>query len=128
MTVNTKPTPLLVYTPKALRQMITQLRKRVHFALDTESDSLYRYYPKICLIQLSLPVADQSGAAETGNPLAVVDYLIDPLAKLDLAPFGALLADPKRVKVFHDAEYDVLLLKRTFDAGGGGIHLTRSGK
>ncbi len=105
MTVNTKPTPLLVYTPKALRQMITQLRKRVHFALDTESDSLYSYQGRVCLIQISAPDGDGSG---------MVDYLVDPLRLDDLTPLGDLLTDASHEVVMHAADNDMLTLFRSY--------------
>jgi ribonuclease D len=105
MTVNTKPTPLLVYTPKALRQMITQLRKRVYFALDTESDSLYSYQGRVCLIQISAPDGDGSG---------MVDYLVDPLRLDDVTPLGDLLADAGHEVVMHAADNDMLTLFRSY--------------
>ena len=41
-------------------------------ALDTESDSLYSYYPKGCLIQISTYADGQNP-----DPNQVIDYLID---------------------------------------------------
>ena len=105
MTVNTKPTPILVYTPKALRQMIAQLRKRVRFALDTESNSLYSYQGRVCLIQISAP---------DGNGAGMVDYLVDPLRLDDLAPLGELLADSANEIVMHAADNDMLTLYRSY--------------
>ncbi len=105
MTANTKPTPLLVYTPKALRQMIVQLRAQMRFALDTESNSLYSYQGRVCLIQISAPDSDSAG---------VVDYLIDPLRLDTLAPLGELLADPNNEIVMHAADNDMLTLYRSY--------------
>ncbi|HWS71854.1 MAG TPA: ribonuclease D, partial [Thermoanaerobaculia bacterium] len=42
-------------------------------AIDTEADSLHSYFDKVCLIQMSIPGED---------------FVIDPLAKIDLAKFG----------------------------------------
>ena len=62
-------------------------------AVDTEFMRETTYWPKLCLIQ----AASDSDAA-----------VIDPLAEgLDLAPFLALLADPKITKVFHAARQDL---------------------
>src|SRR5205085_11860773 len=47
--------------------------------------------------------------------------LIDPLAIAELAPVGALLADPHIEKVFHDADYDLRVLDR--DYGFRAVHL-----
>lgn len=76
-------------------------------ALDTESDSLYHYFEKVCLIQL----ADPSGAVS----------LIDPLAVKDLSPLKPLLADPGVEKIFHAAEGDVSLLGRDFGIEFAGL-------
>ncbi|NIP22708.1 MAG: ribonuclease D, partial [Phycisphaerae bacterium] len=53
----------------------------------------------VCLIQISIPGQD---------------FIVDPIAGLDLAPFGALLEDPTVEKIFHAAEYDLILIKREF--------------
>ena len=60
------------------------------------------YWPELCVVQLG-------GEHET----AVVDALAPDL---DLAPLGALLADPKVVKVFHAARQDVEIFLLKFDA------------
>lgn len=67
-------------------------------AVDTESDSLYSYFEKVCLIQLS--TTDQ-------------DYLIDPLV-VDVSSLAPLFASQTIQKVFHAAEYDFLSLKRDY--------------
>jgi ribonuclease D len=97
----TLPAPVLVTRPDQLAEMLRRLMAEPAVGVDTESDSLYVYHEKVCLIQLSIPGAD---------------YLVDPLAPgLDMAPLGKLFADPHIIKVFHAAEYDVMCLKR--DAG-----------
>jgi len=93
------PAPVLVDTPAAFTAFLDALAAEKRLALDTESDSLYRYFHKVCLIQVSTPAAD---------------YLLDPLRLPDLKPFGRFLADPDVEKVFHAAENDILLLKRDF--------------
>jgi ribonuclease D len=91
--------PVLVDTPTAFAAFLQALAAEKRMALDTESDSLYRYFYKVCLIQISTPAAD---------------YLLDPLRLTDLKPLGRFLADPAVEKVFHAAENDILLLKRDF--------------
>jgi len=90
---------MLVDSAAAFRSMMNALTGETTLALDTESDSLYRYYYKVCLIQISTPAAD---------------YLVDPLRLSGLAPLGDLMADPAVEKVFHAAENDILMLKRDF--------------
>jgi ribonuclease D len=101
--------PILVYSPKSYAQMLTHLRQQQRVALDTESDSLYRYYPRVCLIQLSAKVDNQ-----TTDPQDVVDYLVDPLRLNDLSALGNLFATPDVEVVMHAAENDMLLLQRNF--------------
>ncbi|MDH7486251.1 MAG: HRDC domain-containing protein [Anaerolineae bacterium] len=82
-----------------LQQLLVELRQQPVVAVDTESDSLFAYHYKVCLIQLSVPQAD---------------YLVDPLALCDVTPLGALFANPSVQKVFHAAENDILALQRDY--------------
>lgn len=82
-----------------LRSVAGKLLGERAIAVDTESNSLYAYRERLCLIQVT---AGQH------------DYLIDPLALPDLAPLAPVFADAGIVKIFHDAEYDVLTLKRAY--------------
>ncbi len=93
------PPPIWVAKPASFQAMIDRLRSEPALAVDTESNSLYVYREQVCLIQISTPDAD---------------YLIDPLALDDLSALGPLLADPRVLKVFHGAEYDLITLYRDF--------------
>ncbi len=68
-------------------------------AVDTEADSFFHYFDKLCLVQVS---------ASCGT------FLIDPLSMppRGLAPLAPVLADPAIRKVFHAAEYDLFVLHR----------------
>ncbi len=83
----------------ALRSLANEFQLQPIIAVDTESNSLYAYRERVCLIQFSTPQADT---------------LVDPLALDDLAPLAPIFANPKIEKVFHAAEYDLLCLKRDF--------------
>jgi len=83
----------------ALRSLANELQRHPIIAVDTESNSLYAYRERVCLIQFSTPQADT---------------LVDPLALDHLAPLAPIFANPKIEKVFHAAEYDLLCLKRDF--------------
>ena len=91
--------PTLITHPQQLAALVDRLRAQPTVAIDTESDSLYVYREKVCLIQISLPD---------------IDFLIDPLAPIDLSPLAPLIADEHIEKVFHASEYDVMCLRRDF--------------
>ena len=57
----------LIKNPKQLNQLIERLQLETCIAVDTESDSLYSYFEKVCLLQIS---------TETEN------FIIDPNGKL----------------------------------------------
>lgn len=90
---------LLVNTAENLAQTVDELRGAACFALDTESNSLYAYHYRVCLIQASTPDAD---------------YLIDTLALPDQSLLAGLVAEPGIEVTIHAAENDVLLLNRDF--------------
>jgi ribonuclease D len=106
-TANTQHTtpdspPIWVDTPDALAALIQRLGREPVVAVDTESNSLHAYFEKVCLVQFSVPGAD---------------YLLDPLALTDLSALAPIFADPAVEKVFHAAEYDVMVLKRDHGSG-----------
>ncbi len=88
-----------IVTPQELRGMVQRLRTEPRVAVDTESNSLYAYPERVCLIQLSIPQAD---------------YLVDTLALDKLEPLGQIMADRRIEKIFHAAEYDLIGLDRDF--------------
>lgn len=91
--------PVWVNRPSGLEAMAQDLLRQPCVAVDTESNSLFAYREKVCLVQFS-----------TGER----DYLLDSLALRDLNSIAPLFADPTIEKVFHAAEYDVICLRRDF--------------
>lgn len=85
-----------VNTPQRWQQCLTALRPEPRMAIDLEANSMFAYRERVCLIQISIPGQD---------------YIIDPEVGLDLQELGAILANPAVEKVFHAAEYDLILLK-----------------
>lgn len=81
-----------------LEQLIKTLQQEQLVAVDTESDSLYSYFEKVCLVQFST---------------TTTDYLVDPL-RVNILGLGSFFADSSIQKVFHAAEYDFLSLKRDY--------------
>ncbi|HHS98071.1 MAG TPA: ribonuclease D [Chloroflexi bacterium] len=93
------PSFTLVRSQEQLTTLLERLLSRPTVAVDTESNSLYAYHERVCLIQFSTEEAD---------------FIVDPLAGIDLSPLGDLFANPTIQKVFHAAEQDVANLKRDF--------------
>ena len=88
-----------IATQDALNDALGRVAMHAQIAIDTEADSLHSYFDKVCLVQIS--------AAEE-------DLIVDPLAGVDLKPFGDVLANPDITKVFHGGDYDLRILHRDF--------------
>jgi ribonuclease D len=89
-----------IRTPGRLVALAEELRGCRAIALDSESDSLYHHFEKVCLVQV---------ATDEGRT-----YLVDTLELRDLSPLAGVLADAAVVKVLHGADYDVTTIKRDF--------------
>jgi ribonuclease D len=87
----------MIQTDSQLAELLPKLAPVDRVAVDTEADSLHCYFEKLCLIQVSIP----------GH-----DYLVDPLASLDLAPFAEALT--RKEIVLQGADFDLRLLRRSF--------------
>ncbi len=90
--------PEWIDTSKKLTHLLQILSNQPVIAVDTESDSLYSYFEKVCLIQFSTPQTD---------------FLVDPLS-VDISGLAPLFDNPSIQKIFHAAEYDFLSLKRDY--------------
>lgn len=91
--------PILVDSPNGLARLVDVLAPYDRVAVDTESNSLYAYREQVCLIQISVPGTD---------------YLVDPLALDDLSPLAPLFESRDVEKLFHAADYDLMVLRRDF--------------
>jgi ribonuclease D len=60
---------------------------------------MFAYRERVCLIQITIPGQD---------------FVVDPLAVADLSGLGELIYDSSVEKVFHAAEYDLILLRRDY--------------
>jgi ribonuclease D len=87
------PPPTLITTTAALAGLCERLRRERFVTVDTEFMRERTYWPELCVVQLA-------GASD----VAVVDAEAEGI---DLAPLGALLADPAVMKVFHAARQDI---------------------
>jgi ribonuclease D len=89
----------LIHTLSELKSLCRQLSREKILALDTEADSLYHYFPKVCLIQIAT------------NRHA---FVVDPIAIKTVEPLRPLLGDQKVKKILHGADYDLRSLFRDF--------------
>lgn len=85
----------MIDTKEKLAAFLPELCAAEWVALDTEADSLHAYPEKVCLIQISIVDRDE---------------LVDPLAKIDLAPL--LDALNAHELIMHGADYDLRLLEK----------------
>ncbi len=93
------PSHQFITSQKAWQSCLETLQENPSIALDLEANSMYAYRERICLIQISVPTQD---------------YIVDPLSNLDLSALGSILSNPNVQKVFHAAEYDLILMKREY--------------
>ncbi len=99
MHIEDLPQPIFVAHKHALSQLVDALSQETIIAVDTEANGLYAYREQVCLIQFSTPTND---------------YLVDTLALDDLSPLGDIFANPAIEKIFHAAEYDLIILHQDF--------------
>jgi ribonuclease D len=88
----------VISTAPQLRELLPQLKAVERVAIDTEADSLHCYREKLCLLQISVPGGD---------------FIVDPLADVDLAPLRDVLGEKELV--LHGADYDLRLLRRNLN-------------
>ncbi|HWH91072.1 MAG TPA: HRDC domain-containing protein, partial [Candidatus Binatia bacterium] len=89
---------------------------------------LHSYREKLCLLQISVPapgalagVSDAGQSVSPGHEFArtVCDYIVDPLANIDLEPLRRAL-ETKEI-VLHGADYDLRMLRRGLNLVAGKI-------
>jgi ribonuclease D len=81
-----------------LEELLSKIEPEDRVAVDTEADSLHCYKEKLCLLQISLPAGD---------------YVVDPLASLDLSALSVTLA--RKQIILQGADFDLRLLRRSID-------------
>jgi ribonuclease D len=122
----------LIATDAQLSELLKKIDDADRIALDTEADSLHSYREKLCLLQLSASAV--AGIVDAGQDLEkispnrdhppsptgygvtsrsrvqVCDFIVDPLAGIDLEPLRRAL-EPKEI-VLHGSDYDLRMLRR----------------
>jgi ribonuclease D len=92
----------LVGTDARLAELLKKIEAADRIALDTEADSLHSYREKLCLLQISVSAAANANGHD--------DFIVDPLAGVDLEPLRQVL-EPREI-VLHGADYDLRMLRR----------------
>ncbi len=88
-----------IKTRPRLKEIARILGQAIIIGVDLESDSLYHYYEKVCLLQI---------ATESAS------FVLDPLELKDLSVLQPVFSNPGIRKVFHGADYDIRSLYRDF--------------
>lgn len=101
----------MINTDQELAALCQRARDTTCIALDTEFVWNRTYYPKLGVIQVGLAADDC--------------HLIDVPAINDLTPLGELIADAGIVKMLHDAQQDLTILRRVTGAYPRNIFDTR---
>lgn len=91
----------MIDTPAALAELVIDVARHPVLGVDTESNSLFAFRQRVCLLQIATPEAD---------------YVVDPLA-VDLRPLRPAFADPRIEKILHAADNDLVALKRDYSFG-----------
>jgi len=81
-----------------LRDAIARWTSAGVIGVDTEANSFFAYHERMCLLQVTAEGED---------------WIVDPIALgEDLKLINPLLADPEVVKIFHAAEFDLMILRK----------------
>src|SRR5437763_4719088 len=111
----------VIVSTAQLTRLLSQIEVTTRVAVDTEADSLHSYREKLCLLQISVTaVADnvkggrewrtENADRDHRSRLQLHDFIVDPLASVDLKPLATAL-EQKEI-VLHGADYDLRLLRR----------------
>ena len=101
----------MIDTQQALVAFCQRAQEAECLALDTEFVWNRTYYPKLGVIQVGLSAEDC--------------HLIDAPAIEDLTPLGQIISNPAIVKILHDAQQDLTILKRATGAHPHNVFDTR---
>jgi len=96
---------LLINNNSILNEKLEELKKADYISIDTESDGLYSYEDKLCLVQL-----------ETNGRI----YIIDPLS-VDMDYLKEIFENKNIEKIFHSATSDISMIKKNTDCAFSNI-------
>jgi len=90
---------IVIEKPADFDALIEEVAQTRYLAVDTEANSFYVYFDRVCLIQISTTEKD---------------YIVDPFAIKEMHRLGDIFDDPGIEKIFHAASNDILGFKRDF--------------
>lgn len=99
------PSLSLIATDAGVAELLARIEPFDRVAVDTEADSLHCFREKLCLLQISV-----GDAADTAASAPISDFLVDPLADVDLAQLRAVLE--RKEIVLQGADFDLRMLRR----------------
>lgn len=94
-------TAAFISTKSQLEELLKRLEGCTRVAIDTESNSFFRFHERLCLLQLTLEADGE-----------LVDFIVDPLGEADVRVLAPFFVDRRVLKVFHDPGYDLTLIRR----------------
>lgn len=92
----------LINTSDALETLVSRALNAPCVGIDTEFVWEQTYYPRLGIVQVGFSKNDC--------------HLIDTVTLSDLSPLGALIANRHTVKILHDAQQDLWILRRITNA------------
>ncbi|TVR14040.1 MAG: hypothetical protein EA401_05295 [Planctomycetota bacterium] len=92
-----------VRSPEQLHALSESLAAAQWIAVDTESNSMFVYRERVCLIQLNIE-----------GQLVLIDPFELPQGADGLGPLARALANPDQTIYLHGGEYDVVCLQRDY--------------
>ena len=105
------PDVIMVTDAESLAQAIDIWTAAGIIGVDTEANSFFAYHERLCLMQVS---TDRQ------------DWIIDPFALGDdMQMMSPLLSNPDIIKIFHAAEFDLMIIKKDMGVEVKGIFDTQ---
>lgn len=95
----TTPQYTYISTSEGFRKVLEHVDSSPRLAIDIEADSLYHYFEKVCLIQIS---SDSK------------TFILDPLKLKGIKSLAPLMSNASVEKVFHAPSYDFYCLRRDY--------------
>ena len=89
----------LVKSELELVEAVSLLKNCTEIAIDTESNGMYAYKERVCLIQVA--TADHC-------------FIIDTLLIEDMTPLDKIMSDRNVLKILHGSDYDLRCLNRDY--------------